>query len=218
MAPYYAAKGGISMIFEMKNREFESEKERNLYFKFFAGFYSNELIPGYAARVKSWYSLMRNPAFSVGDLDLKTIRLVPEAVHVSFDNHTDRFSESQRGEFADIMIHDQENSLLIGIEAKYLDDWEYQKDIVQNEDKLGFMGKKLGAETTVPCLLLTRTKWDNVRAQENQAGSNYSKLKEHPGRAMVPLWESFLDLESVDPRVKEYLRSRLRESNPRRAQ
>jgi hypothetical protein len=201
------------MIFELDNREFESEKERNLYYKFFAGFYFNELIPGYEVRVEGFYSLLRQPTYQVGDIPMDRLQVPPKAVLVSFDNHPDRFFGQQSGEFADILVHDSQNGILVGIEAKYLDDWDYQKDIVKNSEKLASVGAELGTEVTLLCLLVPRAKWENVVAMEAHPGSNFRRLKEHAGTASVLLWEDFVEPQGVPPLVQSYVKSQL--DNPR---
>lgn len=197
------------MIFEIDNREFESEKERNLYWKFFAGFYFNELIPGYEVRVREFYSLLSQPTYQVGDIPMDRLQVPPDAVYVSFDNHPDRYLGKQSGEFADILIHDPQNGILVGIEAKYLDDWDYQKDIVQNTEKLDFVGAHMGTEATLLCLLVPRAKWENVVAMEARPGSNFRRLKEHTGTTAVLLWENFVELQGVSPIVQNYIQSQL---------
>ena len=197
------------MIFETDQREFESEKERNLYYKFFAGFYFNELISGYENRVREFYALLRSPTYQVGDPPINRLQSVPSAVFVSFDNHPDRYRGKQSGEFADILIHDPLNDLLVGIEAKYLDNWEYRKDIVENTEKLEYMGAKLGVTFTQLCLLVSRSKWDRVVAMEAHHGSNFRRLKEHTGAVSVLLWESLMGLQAVPQAVRSYVQSQL---------
>ncbi len=147
------------MIFNIDSSAFESEKERNLYYKFFAGYFFNDLIDGYADRLAAFCSLLSTPAFSVGESKLPSLQSSPESIHVSFDNHVDRMTGTLRGEFADIAVFDEASSLLVGIEAKYQDDWDYEKDIVQNEERLIFAGRKLGYEYLLPCLLVAESKW-----------------------------------------------------------
>ena len=192
-------------MFNFDSSTFESEKERNLYYKFFAGYFFNELIEGYPERLAAFYSLLSAPNFSIGDSHLPLSTPSPKSVHVSFDNHVDRMTGTLRGEFADIAIHDVANSLLVGIEAKYQDYWNYEKDIVQNEEKLDTAGRNLGVNHTLLCLLVTETKWNNVVAADKKQGSNYRKLRNHPGAAIVLLWESFLKLNCVVDEVSNYL-------------
>ena len=198
-----------AMIFEMENRGFESEKERNLYYKFFAGFYFNELIPGYEKRLRKFYSLLVKPAFQVGAIPPVLLLESPTSVFVSFDNQTDRFPGAQSGEFADILVHDSNTGVLIGIEAKYLDDWDYQKDIVKNAEKLAFVAAEMGVNATLLCLLIPKAKWENVVAMEAHPGSNYRRLKEHDGTAIVLLWEDLIALDGVSPAVRRYVKSQL---------
>jgi hypothetical protein len=130
-------------------------------------------------------------------------------VAVSFDNHPDRYVGVQGGEFADILVQDLDNGLLVAIEAKYLDDWDYQKDVVQNAEKFELVRAKLDVKSALLCLLLPRAKWENVIAMQAHPGSNYRKLKEHQGNVAVLLWESFLELDGVPQQVQSYVRSQL---------
>ena len=47
------------MLFQPE-KKLESEKERNFYSKVFAGYYFNELVVGYEARLQSFSKLLRN--------------------------------------------------------------------------------------------------------------------------------------------------------------
>ena len=193
------------MIFNMNDRKFESEKERNLYYKFFAGFYFNELIPGHHERLRDFYKLLRLPAYSVGEDKLGEIQPSKDGVFVSFDNHVDRFVERSRGEFADVLIHDRPNRLIIGIEAKYLDNWDYEKDIVENGKKLRSMALNMGAEKSLLCLLVTETKWTNVKSRQGSKNSNFDRLKKHSSPVAIIHWEMLNALDSVHPHVRNYL-------------
>ena len=200
------------MIFEIENRKFESEKERNLYYKFFAGFYFNELISwhlsrldGYSERMKDFYQLLKRPAFRVGEDQMVGLQPSDNGVFVSFDNHIDRFDEDLRGEFADVLIHDRANSLLIGVEAKYLDDWDYEKDIVENGKKLQSMARKLKAQKSLLCLLVTEAKWINVITKRGSKNSNFDRLRKHRRPVAVIHWEMLNSLNSVHPHVRLYM-------------
>ena len=205
------------MLFEMNKRKFESEKERNLYFKFFAGFYFNELVSwhstqldGYSERLKDFYRLLKRPALRVGNDVMAEVQSPDKGVFVSFDNHIDRHHNSLRGEFADILIHDQSKKLLVGVEAKYLDNWDYKKDIVENGKKLASMRRKLKAQESLLCLLVTETKWTNVKEQRFQKNSNYAKLKRHTGsQVVVILWEDLISRGGVHPIVRNYMADQL---------
>lgn len=204
------------MIFESEQRRFESEKERNLYFKFFAGFYFNEFVrwhpqnlDGYSERLMDFYRLLDHAPFRVGEDHMAGIRPSIGRTYVSFDNQIDRYDETYRGEFADILIQDEPNRLLIGIEAKFQDDWDYQKDIVENTTKLGVMAGKLGAENVLLCLLVTKDKWANVVSMQVKKNSNFDRLQNHPSPVVVLHWEMFGELESVHPRVRKYLAKQL---------
>ena len=48
------------MLFDRSISTFESEKERNLYYKVFAGYLLNEFIPGYQDRLMSFCNVINN--------------------------------------------------------------------------------------------------------------------------------------------------------------
>ena len=201
------------MLFEMNKRKFESEKERNLYFKFFAGFYFNELIRGYQERLKEFYGLLRHPAHPEGKDLFGEIQPSTTDVFVSFDNHVDRHVEGSKGEFADILIHDQPNKLIIGVEAKFQDNWDYEKDIVGNGCRLQSMAGPLDANKQLLCLLVTETKWNNVVAKQNAEFSNYRKLDSTVVPTVVIQWEMLYALQCVNPQVTSYMIAQLARGN-----
>ncbi|MGI2214739.1 hypothetical protein [Shewanella oncorhynchi] len=95
------------MIFNSGPCVLESEKERNLYTKFFAGYFFNEFIDGYDERVV-WINSYLSKKLN------KTVSL--QSPSISFDNHTYLLDiDSDRGEFADILLHDPvlKNPLMI---------------------------------------------------------------------------------------------------------
>lgn len=188
--------------------EFESEKERNLYYKFFAGYFFNELIDGFEDRVALFYKLLQNPTFASPSTLPILVTPQPSKIFVSFDNHPDRYGTVQTGEFADMMILDRANETLIGIEVKFRDFWDYQKDIVNNGLKLQKVAPHLNVTHIIPCLLLTQKRWLHGHNLINHPGSNVKRLQSHPGDIIVLLWESFLPLV-MDVKVKSYLSKQL---------
>lgn len=187
---------------------FESEKERNLYYKFFAGYFFNELIEGYGDRVEAFYELLKKPAYV--SPSTPPFQAIPqlENIFVSFDNHPDRFGTVQTGEFADMAIIDKANSILIGVEIKYKDFWDYQKDIVSNESKLQKVAPNIGVDRVIPCLLLSRKRWERGYKLLNHPGSNTKRLLDHPNHISVLLWEDFLTLP-IHHSVNVYLAKQL---------
>ena len=171
----------------------ESYKERNLYYKFFAGYFFNELVPGWEQRLNEFCQLIGAKSGLPGGITLS-----PATTHVSFDNHLiQRVRGVDRGEFADILILDQQYGVLVGIEVKYLSDWNYRKDIETNSERLHKAGKELGARTVVQCLLVSRSKWEKSRQKPFLESMN-------PAIAVI-LWEE-LQERCTNEKLVNYLR------------
>jgi hypothetical protein len=49
------------MLFETAEDAFESEKERNLYFRYFAGYFFDELVPSFGSRLATFCELVNKP-------------------------------------------------------------------------------------------------------------------------------------------------------------
>src|SRR3990172_8422878 len=121
------------MLFNAAN--WESEKERNLYAKFFAGYFFNPFAPGRDARMAQFSALLEFKAQEAQfDRGPHPIALSPHQAHVSFDNHIWRLSELDRGEFADILVYD--DNFWISFEAKFLRSFNCEKDIAANLNRL----------------------------------------------------------------------------------
>ncbi|MFC3914577.1 hypothetical protein ACFOSS_14065 [Pseudaeromonas sharmana] len=184
------------MIFSVNINAFESEKERNLYYKFFAGYFFNELIDGYSDRV----SLMNE------HLSMKSnnpIHLVNPAV--SFDNHSYQLGiGSDKGEFADILLHDPKSNTMVAIEAKYLTNWSVNKDIESNLERINAIREKLNYEIHF-YILVSKTKWASAEKMKNHKFSNYSKyIKYHSNEAGVLFWEDLVQL-CASEQVRSYM-------------
>lgn len=182
-------------------RVFESEKERNLYYKFFAGYFFNELVPGYEERIKSFYELMFygnevEEKHCFGEFKLHKDMEIPSSVSVTFDFYGYLLEGAQdRGELADILIQDHQNNLFIAVEAKFLKNWDYEKDITVNSDRIIQLKKHSGNLYQV--LLLTREKLENCE-KANPATSNWGKIIKHKNDLKLPLriitWENLFDI------------------------
>ena len=202
------------MLFNVsKDRFFESYKERNLYYKFFAGYYFNELIQGCQERLDFFYNLLKNPDKSLGAEFPKEVFAKVEETHVSFDNHEcdpQLITETKapdRGEFADILIQDHRNQILIVIEVKYLSDWNHQRDIIDNRERILRAKERFQANFSSPLqvfqsLLLVRSKFKNAYGQINKAASNAAKLEKYDGHLIVLLWDRFLDYMESEEQTK----------------
>lgn len=187
------------MIFDNRSDTFESEKERNLYYKIFAGYLLNELIPGYPDRLNALCKVINNPEERGKSAPTSTLILNPVHTHVSFDNHIYLFSElrakSDRGEFADILIHDKSNKTMVCIEAKLHSDWAYDKDIVKNQDRHNLLKLELPQTQFFSVLLISRHRWNQVKKKESDKESNYKRFRDEPEcRSVVILWENLRDV------------------------
>ena len=199
------------MLFSIRNDDFESEKERNLYYKFFAGYFLNEHVQGLEMRLQAFCDLLSNCSRGGKNISQEPITLTPECAHVSFDNHGYLCSGlgTDRGEFADILVHDRSTSVVIPIEAKVHSNWSYEKDVISNERRLRLIEREMPSARFFPCLLLTEGKWSACTNQKSKEYSNYRQLIEaNDCRTRVILWEELLDLASND-QVVAYVRGQL---------
>ena len=198
------------MIFDNSSNAFESEKERNLYYKIFAGYLLNELIPGYQDRLQSLCNLINNPADRGKAAPKSMLKLDPNKTHVSFDNHIYLFfPNSNRGEFADVLIHDELNRTIVTIEVKLHSNWSYDKDILSNKERLRLIQQSLPQIHLFPILLVSHSRWENAKRMESHQYSNYIKFRDKPDCPfIVILWEQLLDIID-NPDVRKFLVSQL---------
>ena len=214
------------MIFATDGRKFESYKERNLYYKFLAGYFFNELIQGESERM-SWFLEQIAHSRHLGELGVEAspeFRFsYSDDICVSFDNHQIQHTNAaeDRGEFADILIASRSGEWLIGIEAKYLSDWKVEKDIQENQRRLMEMSEQweIPVGRTAHVLLIRRSKWDNGIRKQNQKGSNIKKLIDLLASGETELlpvvmhWEDFVESGTAqdvgEPAIK-YLQESLK--------
>ncbi|MGD1046902.1 MAG: hypothetical protein ABR936_16475 [Bacteroidota bacterium] len=185
------------MIFDNSPEMFESEKERNLYYKFFAGYFFNELIPDYEKRLSAFCSLFNHPNVIGASANNSPIILSSNNTHVSFDNHLYLFSEikSDRGEFADILIHDHTSKILISIEVKLHSNWSFKKDITSNQNRLNKIANKLIGVRIEHVLLILESKWRQNEKIKSSSRSNYVLFQSNKDcRSRIIFWESFLEI------------------------
>lgn len=188
------------MIFDISKNAFESEKERNLYTKFFAGYFLNEFIPGYEARLNSLNELLtekfKNP-------------ITLESPHVSFDNHAYLLLEKTgRGEFADVLLHDYKNNVMVAIEVKFLSNLDVKKDCKENLDRIREIRSKYDCLTIHFLLLISEKKWLRTEAMKNHGDSNFNKYQELEKKPPILYWEELL-LLCPEPRVRDFMNKRL---------
>jgi len=166
------------MLFNNSAATFESEKERNLYYKVFGGYLFNEFIYGYQDRLLSFCNVVNNSKERGKFAPTFTLKLDPIKTHISFDNHIYLFSPRlNRGEFADILIQDESNKTLVSIEAKLHSNWSYEKDIVENKKRLDFIAGRIPNIKIFPILLVSRNSWKNVKRMGPHRDSNYTKFQ-----------------------------------------
>lgn len=106
----------------------ESEKERNLCTKFFAGYFFNEFTPGYSKRITLFNRYVQEAA---GRDDLRI-----ESPHLSFDTHAYLIHERLRSKLSDVLVTDPARQVFLFIETKYLTNWTYAADVAKGVERL----------------------------------------------------------------------------------
>ena len=106
----------------------ESEKERNLCTKFFAGYFFNESTAGYSKRIALFNRYVHEVS---GRDDLRV-----EAPSVSFDTHAYLMHERLRSKLSDVMVVDAAREIFLFIETKYLTNWTYAADVAKGLERL----------------------------------------------------------------------------------
>jgi hypothetical protein len=201
------------MLFDACGKDiFESHKERNLYFKFFCGYFFNEFVPGVDKRLDDLCRLLATPAYPtpsdpIHHRPLPKVHLSASTTHVSFDNYSNLFDMpvGHQGEFADIFVHDRAHRTLICIEAKLHSPLEYEKDIAENARRVNIIADGLGSCTVVHCLLLKASYLEGLKTAVDQQGSNWRLFMDDlKATTLVFTWEQFAGI-CDDPRVREYV-------------
>ena len=106
----------------------ESEKERNLCTKFFAGYFFNEFTAGYAKRIV-YFNRYLQEVTGREDLSL-------QSPNVSFDTHAYLCHERLRSKLSDVLISDPARQVFLFIETKYLTNWTYATDVAKGLERL----------------------------------------------------------------------------------
>jgi len=206
------------MLFNTPANFFESEKERNFYYKVFAGYFCNELIPGYEDRLDRLSNFFADPVFEGNQHPKDKIELMPENTQVSFDNHTYLFDldNTDRGEFADILIQCPATKTMITIEAKLHSDWDYNKDIESNQKRLKGLKERIPGFQLYPFLLLKKDKWDFVQKMKLHKGSNFEKLEKSDSCMFaIVLWEKLVE-QVTEKKVADFMTSQLERNHKRK--
>lgn len=200
------------MIFTRNNNIFpESNKERNLYYKVFAGCIFNELINknnlpnAFIEKLKYRYN-WTSKHFSLEDnkevytyLEQLKSDFKNNKLNVSFDYHINRIDEnSDRGELADIFING--TNTFVAIEAKYLEKYEFKKDIMKNRSRIKkAMDKSNYAGIEV--LLIQGSKLEYSVVNYN-ALNNYMRNEDNQDIPFIIIfWEDILDIIKLDLRM-----------------
>lgn len=206
------------MLYNVSQHTFESHKERNLYYKFFAGYFMNSLVDAEGDRCKerlnALVKILQAPEWHTGDVLVPDTLSTLSHIHVSFDNHANQIKNLpvDKGEFADILIQGVDSNgrhIFIAIEAKFLSDWNFDDDVIKVARRIAAVREVLPGARVFPFLLLTEAKWKNVTKKRNQTGSQCALLEEWGGNLRVILWEQFASA-CKNPQVREWLVSQLR--------
>jgi len=203
------------MIFNNTNETFESEKERNFYYKVFAGFLFNEFIPDYELRVKTFLDFLSSPVLEGKNANIGLSQLTDFSdMHISFDNHLYLFKdiETDRGEFADILIHSKKAKTLIAIEAKLHSGWSFSKDIEVNQKRLLKIKEHIPDIKIYPFLLIKESNWIGVSNKSSQYGSNITKIKNYKQNlTSIVMWEDLMRaIKPLNQKVHEYMSEQLK--------
>ncbi|MEG0148608.1 MAG: excinuclease ABC subunit A, partial [Comamonas sp.] len=165
----------ISVIFANASL-IESEKERNLCTKFFAGYFFNEFTAGYAKRIVQFNRYIQEVS---GREDLGL-----QSPNVSFDTHAYLCHERLRSKLSDVLISDPARQVFLFIETKYLSNWTYAADVAKGMERLDKVfdtdKKPHLAQATQHYFLLTS------RRKEEAAGRPVQQYAPVTGPIFVP--------------------------------
>lgn len=123
----FSARAYIAVIFA-NDPLIESEKERNLCTKFFAGYFFNEFTPGYSKRITQFNRYIQEAS---GRDDLRI-----DTPQVSFDTHAYLMHERLRSKLSDVLISDPARQVFLFIETKYLTNWTFAADVAKGLERL----------------------------------------------------------------------------------
>ncbi|AWW26378.1 hypothetical protein DOZ58_06775 [Acetobacterium sp. KB-1] len=216
----------------------ESYKERNLYYKIFAGVIFNELIPENDLPLRFIECLSVKygetcEAFKTNEkthviADLKGLKEDAQNgnLTVFFDYHIEQILKekglscyecSMKGEIADIFIGGSNN--FIAIEAKYLTDFGFGKDVEKNQKRILFAQENIGTSTGIQVLLISDKKHYNLKKKKNCKNSNYEALRNYlvnQANDIPFILIDWKDIENLIPdnisfgNAKKYLEKKLR--------
>lgn len=213
----------------------ESYKERNLYYKIFAGCLFNELIPGLEIRADAFLNLIKDKN-KIGEkakapyIDMLH-KMKNEVLHVDFDHHLCQIAldndeqncrainggQIDKGEFADVLIYSDTG--MIAIEVKYKSNWTIDKDIIANRKRIKFISDNT-KKSAMQVLLISNNKYKN---SQKRGDSQLNLLKtmiangeivnlDSIGLAIIS-WEDIQEIfnEERFGKVSEYLSRQLKD-------
>jgi hypothetical protein len=213
------------MIFKIDKKEFqreESYKERNLYYKIFAGYLFNELVPGEEIRKQNFIDLLirtskipdRCKFSDLSDeiLESQLRQFALQAIQVTFDYHSSQVVKEDkkvdRGEMSDILLITENQ--FISIECKYLSDMDYSKDIETVQKRIQRVNVELNKSNPLQVLILKESKWENAKKASKKEYGFYAKMQN--GLPIIPIivlfWEDLIKIienETVSNYLKEQL-------------
>ncbi|MDX2370711.1 MAG: hypothetical protein QNK36_20300 [Colwellia sp.] len=198
------------MIFEVGIDTLESDKERNLYTKFFGGYYFNEFIDGYENRVSAInYYLSEKLKTNIGIVN----------PFVSFDNHGYMLGiDIDNGEFSDVFLHDKTQKTIIAIEVKYHSNLNIKKDFDSNLKRIKAIRQKHPEYTVHFCILISETKWNAAEKMKGRHDvSSYSKYEmSYKNEIGLLFWEDLVKLCKSE-KVRDYMNYKLNLVNAERS-
>jgi hypothetical protein len=208
------------MIFNVSDNfeTIESYKERNLYYKIFAGYLFNELIPNEDERKNKFLSLLTGildqPKRFKGDKNKISDLLTAfgkENIQATFDYHSAQIikvhKKDDRGEMSDVLLLTK--SHFNSIECKFLENMEIKKDVRSVQMRIEVVSEKLGL-IPLQVLLMKEKKWRNSQKAGNKKDSFYTLFQNEKVTipTIVLFWEELVSLIDEDANagsVKKYL-------------
>lgn len=207
------------MVFNLPNnyKLRESYKERNLYYKFFAGYFFNEFISTIDERTIAFIKRLKEIVLNeenrfIGDkkITLEQLDAIQnETKYITFDYHVAQFykGNKDRGEMSDILIYSKQN--FISIECKYLSNMSYKKDIEEVQSRIKIAESEFNSKG-IQVLLMKESKFKNS-TNSNKENSFAKKIENHNHviPTIILFWEDLLAM-TTDTVVKEYLINQLK--------
>jgi hypothetical protein len=209
------------MIFNVSENfeSIESYKERNLYYKIFAGYFFNELIDGIEDRKHKFFDLLsdvlKQPERFLGGEE-RTMKIL-EAVrngemHVTFDYHSIQplksGEEVDHGEMSDVLLWSK--SAFISIECKFLENMDINNDVLKVQKRIDLMKQNMKMDDALQVLLMKEFKWKNSIKRSQNNPSFFTDV--HAARLSFPVivicWDELVSL-ITDGKVKNYLKRQI---------